>query len=432
MNRSKHLDLLLFLWYIIFFISLIFLFRTMNSISIALILATGLVKNKTEKGSWLSNELQNPFLITCFLFYLIQVIPILFGSNLVERINIIQLKSGLVFIPFAICCSNYLNETVRNKLMEYYVWILAAALFYCLILASYHYYFQQSPNDVFFYHQLVSPIRQHAVQFSIYIFSGVLYLLEKLKRGIYFYNKIFHFALLSYFTCCILLLSSKLVIAITVICFFYYCFLFLKHKIQARYIIFASLFTGIAMIVLVLTTQNKVSKRFNEILTGDLTLVQQKNYNPAMYFNGLQFRLIQWRFVSEILTENRAWMTGVSANGQPLLNKKYTSSGMYIGDATTPDRGFIGYNTHAQFLESLLQSGIAGLLSFVIICISMISMAVRRKNRALTFLVIIILAYCFNESVFESQYGILLFIFLPLFHYYGTIDETRLSLSNIP
>ncbi len=426
MRNSKQLDLLLFVWYIIFFISVIFFFRAISTISICLILVTGLAKNKTETGTWLSSGLLNPFLLSCFLFFLVQVIPILPGSNFTERISIIQLKTGLFFIPLAMCCCKYINKDNRHKLMTYYVWILSAALFYCLSFASYKYYILRSPNDVFFYHELVSPIRQHAIQVSILLFSGLIYLLEKLKKGMYFHNKQIHFTLLFYFTCCMLLLSSKLVIAFTAGCFLYYTFLLLKQKMHARYIIFTSLFTAIVIISLVLLTQNKVSKRFNEIMAGDLNLVQQQNYNSAIYFNGLQFRLIQWRFVSEILTEHHAWLTGVSADAQSLLNNKYISSGMYIGDSTTPDRGFIGYNTHAQFLESLLQSGMVGLVVFILICIIMISMAIRNKNRELTSMVILIIAYCFNESVFESQYGIILFTFLPLFLYYGTKNIKKL------
>lgn len=426
MRSSKHLDLLLFVWYLIFFISVVFFFRAISSISIGLILITGFIKNKTETCIWLCSDLLNPFLLTCLLFFLVQVIPIISGSDFTERINIIQLKSALLFIPFAMCSSKYINETNRHKLMKYYIWILFTALFYCLSIASYQYFILRSPNDVFFYHELVSPIRQHAIQVSILLFSGLVYLLEKLKTGMYFHNKKIHFTILFYFIFCMLLLSSKLVIAFTAGCFLYYTILFLKQKTQVRYIIFTSLFTGIAMIMLVLFTQNKVSKRFNEILAGDLNLVQQQNYNPAIYFNGLQFRLIQWRFVSEILTEHHAWSTGVSADAQSLLNKKYISSGMYIGDSTTSDHGFIGYNTHAQFLESLLQSGMAGLLVFILICITMISMAIRNKNRELTFMVILIIAYCFNESVFESQYGIILFTFLPLFLYYGTKNIKKL------
>ena len=34
--------------------------------------------------------------------------------------------------------------------------------------------------------------------------------------------------------------------------------------------------------------------------------------------------------------------------------------------------------------------------------------------------VILLLAYCFNESVFETQYGLTLFTFFPLFLYFGT------------
>ena len=168
------------------------------------------------------------------------------------------------------------------------------------------------------------------------------------------------------------------------------------------------------MIALVLLTQNKVSKRFNEIVSGNIDLVEQKNFTPAIYFNGLQFRLLQWRFVHEILTEQHAWIKGVPGDAQALLDDKYTSTHMYTGDAHTETRGYLGYNTHDEFLQSLLQSGIPGLLAFIFICCTMLRMAIRKKNDELSFCVILLIAYCFNEAVFETQYGIMLFTFFPL------------------
>ena len=418
--RSTQLDLLLYLWYIVFFISLVCCFRAISSIAIGLILITGLLKNKTEKGSWINNDLKNAFLATCFFFYLIQAIPLLFTTNFTEAVKNIQLKSAILLVPIAVCCCSFLDEVVREKLMKYYIGIIAAVLLFCLLNATYRYQFHAAAADVFFYHELVSPFRQHAVQVSIYVFFGLLYLLEKAKNENHLYSKGIHFILIVYFTTCLLLLSSKLIIAFSAVCFVYYAILVLRSKPKGRLIIFTTLFAGLAMITLVLSTQNNISKRFNEIRSGNLALVQQQNFDPGIYFNGLQFRLVQWRFVKEILTERHAWLTGVSSEAQTLLNNKYTSTHMYIGDGASADHGFIGYNTHAQFLESLLQSGIVGLLSFLLICFAMIRMAIHKKNRELSIAVILLIAYCFNESVFESQYGITLFTFFPLFLFYGT------------
>jgi O-antigen ligase len=265
----------------------------------------------------------------------------------------------------------------------------------------------------------VSPFKQHAVLVSIYLFIALVYLLDKAVKGISFYNKPLHFLLLFYFTCCLLLLSSKLVITFSAGCLAYYFFLIFKAKLNNRFILVILLFAGLVAILLVLTTQNRISKRFNEIMSGDLRLVEQQHFNPGIYFNGLQFRLLQGRFVKEILTEHHAWLTGVSGEAQTLLDKKYISTHMYTGDRSTGDRGYLGYNTHDQFLQSLLQSGIPGLVVFILICFAMIHLAIRWKNRELTIIVLLLIAWCFNESIFEIQYGLMLFTFFPLFLYYG-------------
>lgn len=172
--------------------------------------------------------------------------------------------------------------------------------------------------------------------------------------------------------------------------------------------------------MLIVFTQNKISKRFSELSSGDMNLIQQKSFNPGIYFNGIQLRLLEARFVNEILTEQQAWLTGVSDEAQILLNEKYINNNMYIGDGITADRGYLGYNTHNQFLESMLQSGIAGLLTFILICYTMVQLAIQRKNRQLAIITVLLIAYCFNESVFETQYGITLFTFFPLFFNFGT------------
>ncbi|MBC7534841.1 MAG: hypothetical protein H7258_04020 [Ferruginibacter sp.] len=188
---------------------------------------------------------------------------------------------------------------------------------------------------------------------------------------------------------------------------------------EVRLISLLALLTAAVMIVLVLLSKNQISKRFNEIIEGNLDLVQQQRFNPNTYFNGVQFRLLQVRFVKEILDEKKAWLTGVSNQAQPLLVKKYISTNMYLGNGKE-DHGYTDYNTHNQFLESLLQSGIVGLVSYGSIFLSLIALMIRRKSRELFFVACILLAYSLNESVLERQYSIMMFTFFPLLVYFGT------------
>jgi len=158
-----------------------------------------------------------------------------------------------------------------------------------------------------------------------------------------------------------------------------------------------------ALSVLILFTRNPINNRFKEIMQTDFRLIEKEKFNPGIYFNGLKFRLLQWKFVSEILNEKKAWLAGISpGDAQDHLNQKYIVKDMYTGTVERGDKGFIGYNTHNQFLESLLQTGILGSLIFLLICGSLVKMAWQRKKAELSFVTMLLIIYSLSESVFET------------------------------
>jgi len=158
-----------------------------------------------------------------------------------------------------------------------------------------------------------------------------------------------------------------------------------------------------------------VSRRFYDIVRGNISIVRQDSFKPGDYFNGLQFRLLQWRFVPEILTENGRWWIGISpGDAQSYLNEKYLSKNMYSGDSAKGTRGYLVYNTHNQFLQTLLQTGIIGLVVLFATCLCMLKMAIEQKSRLTIFITIALLAWLFAESPFETQYGIMIFTFFPM------------------
>jgi O-antigen ligase len=301
-------------------------------------------------------------------------------------------------------------------MMNVYVFATAIMIAWCLGVAFIKYQFHQAPVTVFFYHQLVSNLGHHAVQFSILVFAALIYLLQSGGQNGYLLNRPIHFLLIAYFITGIFLLSSKLVIVFLLGYLAVYGFIRLQQKLNTRWAVGLVILAITLCSSTILFTQNPVSRRFNDVLHGDVRIVTQTSFSPGHYFNGVQFRLLQWRFVKEIMQENRAWLFGVSpANAQRLLDQKYLSTHMYTGVPGTGSHGFLGYNTHNQFLEALLQTGLIGLLCFIAICVEMVRMAVRQKNKMLTALVILLLAYTFSDAVLETQYGLVLFIFWPLF-----------------
>ena len=98
---------------------------------------------------------------------------------------------------------------------------------------------------------------------------------------------------------------------------------------------------------------------------------------------------------------------------------------MYIGTVARGDKGFIGYNTHNQFLESLLETGLIGSLLFLLICWSLVKMILERRKGDLSFVTILLLVYSVSESVFETQYSLFIFLFFPLFFYLSKSKGTN-------
>jgi len=181
-----------------------------------------------------------------------------------------------------------------------------------------------------------------------------------------------------------------------------------------------------ALCVFVFGTNNPMSSRFRDIVNTDFSVLEKDKFDPGNYFNGLQFRLLQWKFVPQILNEKRAWATGVGVgDAQQMLNDKYVSENMYIGNAQRPGKGFLGYNTHNEFLQSLLETGIPGLLLYVVVCLSLIKMMSGKQRAPFIFISILLLAYSFSESVFESQYSSIIFLFFPLFFYLNERNDKR-------
>jgi O-antigen ligase len=416
-NYTRVFNDILFLLYLAFFVSLVFAFRAISSMSIGLILVVGLIKNGIEQKKITNRNILNPLLIFCGLLFLMQFLSLLYTNDMEQGWRNIRLKSALIIVPLALCCCDYMCETTRRRLLKWYCLILFGACLYAIYHAFKNYSLTNN-SSVFLYHSLVSIYSGHAVQFSILVFLSLLHLFEALTKKEIVLNKYFDLFLIAFFLVFLFLLSSKLVIAFFLVYFLYTMIKsFVFNSISVKFIVLSV--AGLAVFSLfIFSTQNRISNRFKEIMQTDFHFLKRERFNPGDYFNGLQFRLLQWEFVPGILHEKKAWLLGVSpGDAQNYLNQKYISKNMYIGTVERGDKGFIGYNTHDQFLESLLETGLIGSSIFLLICWSILKMAWKRKKAELSFITILLLVYSFSESVFESQYSLFIFLFFPLFFY---------------
>jgi len=403
--------------YLAFFLSIFCGFRVMSSTCEGTILGFTLLFALLDRGHFIKKRKTNYFVAGCLIFYFLQLIALFYTNDKAIGMVQIQVKVTLLIIPIALYYCNYLNSSFRDRIMPFYVLLLALVLLFCFGAATLKYSVSHD-SSVFFYHALVAPFGHHAIQFSIFVFIGFVYLLERLRKLSFIINRSFHFFIISYYIFFIILLDSKMVIIFSFISILIYIGLSIKKTgfFRGRLILFAIL--SISILFTLVVTHNPVSDRFKDLSNG-VNVIEKNQFNPGDYFNGIQFRLLQWKIVKEILNENNAWIAGVGpGDAQHLLNNKYRALNMYVGDQQRRSHGYLGYNTHNEFLESTLQNGIIGLVVFLVICAGFIQMMINRHNIEFWLIGILILCYCFLESVFQTQYGVLLFTFFPLFLFY--------------
>ena len=398
------------LWVLCFFTGMIFHFRAVSSISTGLLLITGLACYKKKAVSLLFRSSLSPFLISCLLYFLYTVINLLLKDNTTVMRSQLEMKSALVLVPVAVSFTGFVGSKQLKRLMQYFVLLLLAACLYCLLI-DVNTWIRTGQETIFFYHDLVSPLNQHAVFFSFLLFFSLLYILEYGTGFNFLPGKKLDGILTVFFSLILVLLASKLILFCWVVYLVYY---FLKNKTGKKKL--GWLLLLLVPLLLIAFTKNPVSNRFREIVQTDWASLDREQFDEADYLNGLQFRYLQWKLVPTILSEKQAWLTGLGEEkGKAGLQDQFIQRHLYQGQPGTDDLGYLAYNTHNQLLQSMLTGGLVAVLLFLMICGSLLYLAVKEKKTLITMTIISLLLFSGTESCFETQYGLVFFSFLPVF-----------------
>ena len=356
------------------------------------------------------------------IFFLIDTAGFLYTHNAVTQGKTITKEATLVAVAFVFCAGRFADTRSFNRLLTGYYCLMVAASFYCLGVA-FHNYRQTGDPSVFFYHLLTRPISQNAVFFSVFVVFGLVFLLapggaplaDRLSLN---GRRIWRLALALFMLGMVLLLNSKLILVITLLVLLHA--LFRKYSFRKnRAVVLVFCAALVSAIVVLALTDNPIKSRYLDMAAGDLALVRQKAFNEGIYFNPLQLRILEWRFANEIMTARRAWLFGVSSgDSQDLLDQKYIATHMYIGNpADGPNRkirGFIGYNFHNQYLETLVRSGIIGLAVLLGIFGLLFVRAYRHGTPQAWFVILTIAVFFIPEAPLTMQHGVFFFCFFPL------------------
>jgi O-antigen ligase len=381
---------------------------------------------------------KNRIFVGYFLFALMGAAGYLYTHNWRMEGQIVSKEATMVVITFVFFAGRFADRQTYRQLITVYSMLLLATSLYCLGRAFLHYLSSHDAN-VFFYHALTEPLSQNAVFYSVYMLFGIIFLLSgdgepvfgilspRERRGL-------RVALTVFFAGMMILLSSRLMIVVTAAIFLHVFFRRYSFRQNKRLLIVAAVALALAAGILTLV-DNPIRDRFRETADGNLALVGQEKFKSYMHFSSTELRLLQWRFGMEILNTRHAWVFGVSpGDSQDLLDEKYTNTNMYIGNpAEGPDRhfrGFLGYNFHNQYLETLVRSGLAGLALLLGIFVLLLSRARQYRIRELWFVVLTLVVFFIPEAPLTMQHGVFLFCFFPGFALSRPAEGVSPSISN--
>ncbi len=356
---------------------------------------------------------KSPYILCALALFALICIELMFTHNHKAGLFSIEKKLSLLCFPLIIGTSKFFEEKdIKHQCYRFfYLGTLAAAVI--LISMACYNYINTHDKAYFFYHPLVTPFKQHAVYFSVYIYISMVflyydyYLLNKLKT--------YHVAGILFLSVFLILLSSKLIIVLFLI---HAGILILKKLATHEKKLYTYLGLSVIIIAgsLLFLTKNPVRERFKDLGAGNIELLSQSKFNTADYFNAWQLRILLWKFSVEIVSEQHKWLTGVTpGDSQDLLNAKVKQYGMYIGEKQRGDYGYLHHNCHNQYVETLFQTGILGLLLLISILVISFKKVWEQKDRISFFMIFAFSYFFLTESPIERMMGIVpLFILLSL------------------
>jgi O-antigen ligase len=345
--------------------------------------------------------------------YLMQIVGLLYTTNYKTGFFILEKK--IYFLLFPILClpvfQKFEDRTILKKIgvitISSSLILLCVALYRMIVLNDPHAFYFESFNEF----EGFTPI--HYVYYSLYFCCGSIFLIDSLfdlmiqKK----WSLIMLAILYVYSFGIIVLVASKIGIIVFVLA----AAVFLFIKLKKRKLFLVAITALILIAALALSINTTTQNRFRG-LNEHLSMVTEDEPIKDANFSGLNMRLLFWRLQLKNAAHDGLLLFGVGTGD----TQDYIDSIYKLPKYNYQLYGYIGWDSHNQWVYTLLELGLAGVALMGYLFLVYLRKALTQHNLSFICFLIITLAFSFTESILESNKGI---VFFSLFF-------TILSVSN--
>jgi len=334
--------------------------------------------------------------LLCVFFLLNSIIVLVLMQSYVDLLRIEKLHSLLV-LPIIFYSTKNLfkgNNNILTTLSKVFVFSAFISFSLSFLFGLYRMIFsEKNINSIYItYNHLAELFGVQPLYLAVFYLLAIIFCID-LIRSKQPYKKLYRiFGIILFIG--IVLLSSRTSLFLSVIIILIKIFANSSTlKIRNTIILFFSIFAvGIVLTFSIPTLKNRVLK-FNENVSS---------------YSGISLRTKIWKNTFEVIKDSPIYGHGFGLS-QTKLVEQYKKINFR--------RGFINdYNSHNQYLQTLLDSGILGLVVLLLILtFPFLDFSNIRLTHSL-FSIIIIISFI-PESFFLRQYGVLFFsLFYSLFY----------------
>lgn len=400
----------LYFWLTLLLISSLLFSYKLNSLCIILLFVTWLVEgNYRNKFRQLISE---PFFVIHALLFVLYVISIKLSTDPSTARFFVEKNLSLLAVPLIFLSKK--RFTAAETTIFCKTFIAGTLLLMSLALSkSIPAFVTTGDNGFFFYHRLAEQVGISAIIASLHCMLSI---------GLVFYiggNNRVQWLLIAVLGLFVLLLTSKLFLLVL-----FLLVLINTYRLVSAKIKIAALSLSLLLVLLIACTENPVRKRFEDMGKFQTAYLRAAQFNPGMYFDGLSLRLVFVRFGLEIMQENGNYWLGVgTGDAEALLKQKIIDYNMYLGDGGVDKEGYLQFGYHNQFLQKLVQLGIAGFVLFISGIVYCFFTAIKYRNKMLLNLMLIFTFSFFTDTLLEHQVGLVMFLTFACL----AINEIRLK-----